>query len=171
MEKETICLDTNMIIGKAVQIIKEWRKNKREPIEKVILRVLKKEEGFLFKSSDYYNFLTSIISRYEFIKSLKKPDSLEKHMLIKIYESIISYYSIYEITFKEFGSFLTYSFFEDLIKCNLDLADGIQLFVASKRELPFVTGDATHLENMRKFYSEVFSIGEVYKKIELKKKC
>lgn len=170
MKKEAICLDTNIMVGKGRQIIKEWKKNRREPIKKVIFRVLDKREGFLFKSLNYYNFLTSIISKYEFIKSLRDSECIDEHILIEIYETIRGYYIISEITFNEFGNFLTYKFFEDLIKCNLDLADGIQLFVAFKRKLPFITGNIKHLENMKKFYSEVSCIEEVYDKLELKKK-
>lgn len=169
MGKEAICLDTNIIVGKGRQIIKEWKKNKREPVKKVVSRILDKKEGFLFKASNYYSFLTSIISRYEFIKALKDIEEVKEHILIEIYQNIKEYYVISEITFNEIGNFLTYNFFEDLIKCNLDLEDGIQLFVAFKRKLPFITGNTRHLENMRKFYSEVFCIEEIYDKIKLKK--
>ena len=170
MEKEAICLDTNILVGKGKQIIKEWRKNKREPIEKVIEKVLNKKEGFLFNSNDYYIYLTSIISRYEFVNSLKKEEGMPKHVLIELYEAIRKKYVIVEITFREFGEFMTYNFFEDLVKCDIDLADGVQIFVASKRKLPFVSGNTQHIGGMKKFYSEIFSIEDMYKKIDLKRK-
>lgn len=168
MEKETIDIDTNIIWGLGKQILNEYKKNKHKPLLNVISDVLEnKTSGILINLFKNFNLVTSVLSKYEFIKTLKTEESVL--ILREIYNEIISHFKIISITFKEFENFLTYKFFEDLLKYDIDLADGIQILVASKKKLPFVTGDKRDIPKMKKLYSEIFSVKEIYEKLKSKK--
>lgn len=167
--KEPIFIDTNIIEGIGKQILSEHKKNRYKPLKKVIDEILKhKIDGILVTLFENYSLFTSRLSKYEFLHSKDKgkiPD------LREIYDSITSYFKISTIPFTEIENFLTCEFFESLLKYDIDLADGMQVLLAAKKStkkkgLIFVTGNENHIPKMRKLWSKVYSVRQIYEKLK-----
>jgi hypothetical protein len=173
--KEPAAIDTNIIAGTGKQILKVYIKsNKRRPLYKVINEVLsQKKKGILITLSEHYILLTSIFSKYEFIRSLQN-QGINLDELRQIYDSIKTYFKISELTFEEISNFINHKFFEDILRLNISLSDGLQILMASRKVrgrkgLIFITGNERHALNMKKLYSDVFTVKEIYKKLQSKK--
>lgn len=170
VKTEPIVIDTNTIVGIGKHILNEYSKNERKPLMKVIYDVLKnKTDGVLVTLFENYILFTSILSKYEFIHSKKIKGNIPTRR--KIYDEIIYYFKISQLTFDGVSNFMTYEFFENLLKYDIDLADGMQVLLASKkstknRGLIFVTGNTKHIPKMRKLWSNVYSVSDIYEKLK-----
>lgn len=50
---------------------------------------------------------------------------------------------------------------EDFLKCKAPLKDGLHATFAMVFDIPMISGDKKHIENMRKLYTGVFKPGEL----------
>lgn len=168
--REPIIIDTNIITGIGNHILNEYAKNRRKPLIKVIYDILEhKTDGILITLFNNFALFTSILSKYEFIHSKKRKENVSIRR--KIYDEIMSHFGIGQLSFDEVSNFLNHSFFENLLKYDIDLEDGMQVLLASKkstktRGLIFVTGNERHILKMRKLWSKVYSIREIYNKLK-----
>ena len=171
MEKtEPIVIDANIIIGIGDHILNEYSKNKRKPLMKIIYDVLEnKTDGVLVTLFENYILFTSILSKYEFMHSKERKGNMSTRR--KIYDEITYHFKISQLTFEGVSNFMTYEFFENLLKYDIDLADGMHVLLASKksaknRGLIFVTGNTKHIPKIKKLWSKVYSVSEIYKKLK-----
>lgn len=156
MEEKVVCLDTCVLFG-------EGRKRAREIKRKKKRKTEIKEDGILNKIKEKTDSrLTTIITSYEFLRQLAIEEGISLDKCRKIYEEIKSEFEIIEIIPNPKEIKLSADLMNQLCNLDLDLADGLQILIASKRKLPFITGESEKkkLPNMKKFYNKVYSVKE-----------
>lgn len=150
MQKDTIYIDSNIIMAEGRRLIKIDKK-----------KINGRKEGTISRLSEKYRLLTSILSKLEVIKNLKEKEQIPLSKARSTYFKIINSFKIVEVTFIDFNPIITHHFIEDLLKANIDLKDGIHIKVAEKCKLTMVTGDKKDIAKMRKLYSEVMAPNEI----------
>ena len=156
-----VCLDTGVILGYGLKIINKIKKGKN-PLKK--LKEIK-EDGILRKVQDKTEIrFVTIITSYEFINNMSRRHGVSIDLARKVYESIKEEFQIAEIIPKPKEINLSPKLMNDLCKCELDLADGLQIYIASLRKLTFVTSEKDKVPKMKKFYSEVINVKELLSK-------
>ena len=158
---DIVCLDTGVILGYGLKIINKIKKDSH-PLKK--LKEIK-EDGILKKVKDKTKIrFVTIITSYEFINNMSRRHGVSIDLARKVYESIKEEFQIVEIIPKPKEINLSPKLMNDLCKCELDLADGLQIYIASLRKLTFVTSEKKKVPKMKKFYSEVINVKELLSK-------
>jgi hypothetical protein len=160
------------MFGLGRKIIQTKKKEKHKSHDKILEDIISERGTVISNLSPYYIFFTSLFSRYEFVKEMKKYCDIQRSRML--YNMIREQFGISEILYnnKSFKNLFTPAFFECIIKEDIDIGDGIQIktaanFTKNARGMLFVTGNTKHIAKMKKLYSEVISVKEAHERINL----
>lgn len=155
----TVCLDTCTIFGEGIRRAKLLKQSIKPNKKKNEI----KNYGTLHKIRDKTNVrFTSIITPYEFIRRLSKDEGINHEQARGIYNEILSDFKISEIVPGDEDN-ITPALMNKFLKCDLDFADGMQIHIASRRQIPFLTSENKKLENMKRFYEKTISVKDILK--------
>lgn len=156
---ETVYLDTNVLFGYGKELARKY-KDEKYITEKSQIKKYKTEiktDNLLDKlRKAKFQFITSRLTNYEFIKKLKEEEGISLTLCMEILDQIIDKYRIVFCGRKDIK--LSDSFINAILKYEIDIIDGIHIKYAikphTKTSLKFtiVTMDKKMLENGKKIY-------------------